>query len=304
MIVRADHASPDSRFPCWLMLLLAVLPAGCRLLRNDRSEAVAQCRQLAQRGMAAMDQGDTIAADILLREALAACPDSPEALSGYAELLKRRGEFQAALVQLDAALARAPHDAALVRRRTELLLELGRTAEAQAAAEQALDLDPRSVDAWMLMGRVCEQASQPQGAAGCWHRALGLAPEHRGALTALAHLYWRQREPHRSLSYLYALLQTYPPQEEPAELHFQIGQCYAALRRPLEASESFALAQQRGLVKATLFAAMAEAQFDAGRPALARQAAEQALALDPKDQQARRVWERLAAQGRAQTLVR
>ncbi len=304
MTVRAVNRLSARRIACCLLLLLAVAPPGCRLLGNDRSESLAQCRQLTQRGLAAMDQGDMIAADQFLRAALAACKDSPEALSGYAELLRRQGQPQQALIQLDAALVRAPQDSTLARRRAELLLALGRISEARAAAERALDMEPHSVESWVLMGRVYEQANQPQQAVACWHRALGLVPEHRGVLAALANLYWRQREPRRSLSYLYALLQTYPPQEEPAELHFQIGQCYAALRRPLEASESFALAHERGLVKAELFAALAEAQFEAGRLAQAKLAAEQALALDPADQQARRVWQRLAALGGTEALVR
>lgn len=304
MTVRTVNRLSDGRMRCCMLLLFAVVAPGCQLLGNDRSESLAQCRQLTQRGLAALDQEDMTAAEQFLRAALAACKDSPEALSGYAELLRRRGEPEQALVQLDAALARAPQDARLVRRRAELLLALGRLSEARAAAEHALDMEPHSVETWVLLGRVYEQANQPQQAVACWHRALGLVPEHRGVLAALAKLYWRQREPRRSLSYLYALLQTYAPKEEPAELHFQIGQCYAALQRPLEASESFSLAHERGLVKAELFAALAQAQFEAGRPAQAKLAAEQALALNPNDQQAQRVWQQLAALGRVEVLVR
>lgn len=304
MTARAAERLSNRRMRCCLLLLMAVVATGCRLLVNDRSDSLAQCQQLTQRGLAALDQGDITAADQFLRAAIAACKDSPEALSGYAELLRRRGEPEQALVQLEAALVLAPQDAALVRRRAELLLALGRLSEARAAAERALDMEPRSVEAWVLLGRVYEQANQPQQAVACWHRALGLVPEHRGVLAAMANLYWRQREPRRSLSYLYALLHTYAPKEEPAELHFQIGQCYAALQRPLEASESFALAHERGLMKAELFAALAEAHLEAGRPAQAKWAAKQALALDPADQQAQRVWQRLAALDNAESLLR
>jgi tetratricopeptide (TPR) repeat protein len=304
MTVWANNTLPCAHLACCLLLMVAAAATGCRMLGHDRSQAVAHCRDLTLRGMAAMEQGDLATAELLLRQALATCNDNPEVLSGFAELLSRRGDPQGALVHLDAAISQSPHNTLLLRRRAELLLALGRISDARATAEKALDLEPRSVDCWVLMGRVYEQANQPRQAAACWHRALGLAPEHRGVLAALANLYWRQREPQRCISYLYALLQTYPPHEEPAELHFQIGQCYAALRRPLEASESFTLARNRGLVKAELFAALAEAQLEVGRLAQARNAAEQALALNPEDQQARHVWQRLADSGRGESHVR
>ncbi len=72
---------------------LCALAGGCRSLANRGpvSQSVANCRQLTQQGINAMERGDWKRAESLLSRAVQTSATDAEARRNYAETLWRRG---------------------------------------------------------------------------------------------------------------------------------------------------------------------------------------------------------------------
>ncbi len=156
---------------------------------------------------AARASGDGEAAVRALREAVRLAPDAagplfglcaalldagrPEAAAvldsllerfpageGWGEIgavLVRAGKREAALVCLTRAAAAVPRPALLLQR-SALLRELGRTAEAEAALDHAVALEPRAVRGWFLLGLCRQDRHDPRGAAAAYRKALAIDP--------------------------------------------------------------------------------------------------------------------------------
>ena len=129
-----------------LAMLLVV--AGLALGIRARWNAARGEDHLAE-GRLALEQGDTDRALAEFSEAISIDPLSVEARRERARLLIRRDRWEEAVVDLDAALQRAPGDAALYVLRAETYAGMGRDLDrpdaldrAIADAEEALRLDP------------------------------------------------------------------------------------------------------------------------------------------------------------------
>ena len=88
--------------------------AGCASIRRDRgSEQVLAARQMALRGVEALQQGKNEQAEQLFSESLDLCPVEERAHRYYGELLWERGSRQAALQHMEqsAALSDGASDA-------------------------------------------------------------------------------------------------------------------------------------------------------------------------------------------------
>jgi tetratricopeptide (TPR) repeat protein len=287
---------------CGLSLLLALLAWGCRLPGREGpvSEPLATCRQLSQQGVAALERGQAAEAEQLLEQAVDACPLDAEARRHYAEALWQRGEHQKAVAQLEEAVHLAGEDPVLQVRLAEMHLAMGRTASARAAAEQALDLDPKLAAAWAIRGRLNRAAGQLRPALADLHRALGYAPNDRQLLLDVAELYRELNQPQRALATLCALADTYTPGEEPQQVLHLTGLAFLALGRYEDAVESFSAAVIRDQPTAELFHRLGEAELLAGRPGAAADAAHHALALKPGHRPSCELLERIAAAGQLQ----
>ncbi len=282
-----------------LLLLVGVLGAipacGCRLpgIGNPVPDSVAAARRYWQQGVAAMEQGEWAEAEALLAEAVKTNPGDVEARRHLATALRRRGAWAEAREHLDEALRLAPDDATLRATLAEVLLELDLTELARQEAEYALDLDPRMAAGWAARGKVMWAIGDLRQALADFQRGLGSAPNDRELLSAVASLYHEMNQPQRALAVLHQLLDTYLPDEQPAELLYEEGVAYHTLGRHEEALASFHLAAQRGEGSVKLFFHMAEAELFAGRYEDAARAAREALARDPAHRPSQDLLDRL-----------
>ena len=109
----------------WIVCVLALLASGCQLphLRAPVSQRVANCRQLSQQGIAALERGEYEQAEALLAGAIKACDADPQARRYYAEALWQRGAGHEAITQLQQAVELSGEDAELMVRLAEMQLE-------------------------------------------------------------------------------------------------------------------------------------------------------------------------------------
>lgn len=237
---------------------------------------------MSQRGLTALERKDWPAAEGLLGRAVEACPADPEARRHYAEALWHCDKPGEAIAQLDEAVRLSSDDPTLRVRAAEMRLFLGQIQAAREEVERAIDLDPKAPAAWALRGRLRRDAGAAREALADYHRALGYDPDNRQVLLEIAELYRQLGEPRRALANLQSLIETHPPGEEPQQVLYLAGLAYAALGRHGDAADSLAAARDRGRPSREILLRLAEAQLLAGRRALARSSAQQALALDPE----------------------
>ena len=94
------------------------------------------------------------------------------------------GDAAAACAAWTEALSWAPGDAALLCRRAEGQLALGRAAESLADARSAAQLRPRLAEPHVRAGIALMALERPDEAAAAFRRALELEPSHEARLTS------------------------------------------------------------------------------------------------------------------------
>lgn len=140
-----------------------------------------------------------------LRRAVAAAPEDGTARLRLATALEKAGDLEAALGELrkGAELDLPQADRAVAYHRLgELLRRQGRTAEAKASYEQALQIDPGLLDARLGLAAALGQEGRLEEALEVYARVLAEHPEHEtaraGKATVLL-LLGRNREAQREL---------------------------------------------------------------------------------------------------------
>lgn len=101
-----------------------------------------RAQEMLDRGMARREAFDFGAAEAAFDALVEYCPDYAEGYNQRAFVAFLRGDFDAALVDLDRALARQPLHVAALSGKALTLIELGREADAQDALGRALSLNP------------------------------------------------------------------------------------------------------------------------------------------------------------------
>lgn len=260
------------------------------------SEEMAACRQFAQRGQGAIEQGNWQAAEVLFAQAIKAYPEDATARRHYADVLWRRGAQREALLQAEEALRLAGDDAAIAVQVGEMHLAMGRLDDAHRLANAALDAQPQAGPAWALRARVAAREGQLETALADVHRALEYSPGDRPLLLESAELYRAMGRPGHALAALGALRETYAEGEEPARVPYLEGLALAALGRHSDAVDAYLLAMDRQTPTANLLARLAEAQLQAGNVERAAHSAQQALSLEPSHSIATAVWQQVEGQ--------
>ncbi|HEY2882932.1 MAG TPA: tetratricopeptide repeat protein [Pirellulales bacterium] len=258
---------------------------GCQMFRQQGPvpKSMAESRQLSQRGLNAMERGDTATAESLLAQAVKACPTDTEARRQYAEALWQHGDQTAAVVQMEKLLAAAPDDPLLTVRTGEMALAMGRFDDARRLANQTLDLNLNEPRAWALRGRVEQAAGQFEPALADFHRSLEFSHDDRQLLFETAELYRKLNRPQRSLSTLISLCETYGPGEEPQQVLYLEGLALSALSRQEDAADAYTLALEHGPATTELLYRLAEAQLAANKPDDCDRTLQQALTIDPNN---------------------
>jgi tetratricopeptide (TPR) repeat protein len=288
-----------------LAVLISAPAGGCLFSRaGGRSAAAQSSRQWSQQAAAAIESGHWQQAESLLQQAIEANPDDPVARARLAQTLWKRGQRQAALDEMHAARQLAPHDLGLALQAGQLFLESGELERARQAAEEALDRDPRSAQAWQLRGRAWQASGEPARALADLQHGLHYAPNDRESLRQVAEVYRTLNQPQRTLSTLQALVATYAPREEPPEIWRLQGLAYRDLGRYDDAAERLRLASAHDPSDPELLCTLAETELAAGHPERAHDAALRALSIDPSRAAARRLVEQVVSRAPATTDLR
>jgi len=289
-----------------LGMLLALLAGACRLPLRDGPvpQSLADCRRLAQQGVAALERDDQTKAENLLAQAVAACPVDAEARRHYAEALWRRGARLEAIAQLEEAGRLMDEDASLWARLAEMRLAAGQPDLALKNVQRALNLNPQLPSAWAIRGGLHRAAGQPQEALADYLRAIGYAPHDRMLMAEIADLHAQLNQPEQSLQTLQSLAETYSPGEEPSEVLYRLGLAYVAVGRPRDGAECLAQAAARGGPSSEIYFRLGEAELLAGRPAEAADAARRALVLEPRHQPSQELLQRIELARQPQSIYR
>jgi tetratricopeptide (TPR) repeat protein len=281
---------------------LAVLCAGlcgCRTLdRSPVSQSVAECRQLTQQGVNALDRGDWRRAESLLEKAVATSTSDIDARRNYAETLWNRGAKVEALAQLEAARKIGACDPGLTVRTGEMYLDMGQVNSAGQLVDEALRVDPKFAPAWALRGRISSASGKPREALADYQRSLGYAPDNYNVAILVAETYRETNQPQQALVALQTLADRFPPGDAPQQVLHMQGIALGALGRHDDAARMLSQATQRERPSADLLCHLAQAELLAGHTPRAQYALQQALALDPQHTASQALSAQMASAGK------
>lgn len=232
------------------LLVLEGLSAsgGCRLVRGrgPAPEDVVAARRLSNEALAAADRDDVTHARGLLERAVRQCPSDVDARRHYAELLWREGDRVAAVSQMKEALRLSPGDVPLSIAAGRMVLEMGLLDDADSLAGSAVQLAPKSHEAWRLHGEVARARGRAEEALADFQRALAIEPNDRDLLFETAEIYRQLGRPRRALSTLAMLEELYGPDGPPASVLALEGLALEALDRPSDAAQAYRKAVAKG----------------------------------------------------------
>jgi Flp pilus assembly protein TadD len=171
-----------------------------------------------------------------------------------------------------------------------LLMEDGKTAEAKAAFEQALRLDPKSAAAKYALASLLEKEGRSREAddllLGALADGLGEGPEKVEEIAVAA---WRMGDVSRALRLLDGVVSKQPGEPR---FHMTRGRVRIQNRDCRGAFEDFDAARKAAPESAAAHGLAGSALMCLGRPAEARRAFEQSLALDPNQPRLRELLSR------------
>jgi Flp pilus assembly protein TadD len=150
-------------------------------------------------GMLNHQRGQGEAALACLRAALQIDGSRSAALADLGLVLLTTGRCEEALASYDAALALAPNDPEFLNGRGVALARLDRTAEALASFERVLALAPVHIDALGNRGNALLKLNLPTEAIASYQAGLALCPHHARLLTNQAIALRRLDRPHEAL---------------------------------------------------------------------------------------------------------
>ncbi|WP_436850454.1 tetratricopeptide repeat protein [Streptomyces griseoloalbus] len=189
-----------------------------------------------------------------------------------------RGEYQAALTDLDRALTLTPDDARSRALRGEYLRILRRHDEAARDLERAVALDPAHDYAWASLGATRLALGDPAAALAALDRALELKPDYPWALIRRARVLRELGDPGRRLADLDRAVGLQP---DSPWAHCERGDALRAAGRDEEALAAYDLALALDPDYASAYASRGVCRFRLGRLTDALSDLDRALELDP-----------------------
>jgi tetratricopeptide (TPR) repeat protein len=274
---------------CVVLLLLPTAVGCVGFSRRLQPDDVVLARQIAQRGMDAVDAGNWQKAEDSFAQAVEVCPVDERVQARYADALWHRGARKDALEHMQEAVRLSGSEPELVVRLGEMYLETGDLQQAHNSAERVIMSGRQLASAYRLRGDVRQRQGKPDDALADYHRALAMQPQYPEVQMAIAAVYYQQDRPQRALSTLQALAGSYPSGEEPVALLYWQGLACKALNRPEQAVKHLVQAESRGLQSADLLYNLAEARQLAGDSVTAQQTYRRAVELAPNHPDAQRL---------------
>jgi Flp pilus assembly protein TadD len=110
----------------------------------------------------------------LLQAAARAAPQDPAPHLALIEHFTADGNWQAALTEVDRAIALDPENARAVRMRTAILDQLGLYRDSEISARRAIELDPRDATSYANLGNALIQQDRSQEATDACRQAVAL----------------------------------------------------------------------------------------------------------------------------------
>lgn len=276
--------------------LLLTSAAGCRAIRKHvESRQGIAARKLSRQGLEAMHEGRWNAAEELFAGALELSKLDDRAQWGMAEALWLRGEQLEAIAHMEQAVRLSGSDPQLVVRLGRMYFEVGRFEEAELQSEEALVSGRSSAEAWGLRGDILAKRGADDEALAAYHRALALRADYPEVQVAIADVYHRQGRYDRLLATLDRLRDNVAADASPIRAEMLRGMAMGELGRPREAAQCFAAIAARSPSDLEILMKLAEAEFQAGDLAAARQAVGRVMQLDPESAEGRALVARMNA---------
>lgn len=239
--------------------------------------------KLYNEGIAAFQGEDLATARTKLEAAIEKDGDLAQAHGVLALLLRDQGDQEGALAAADRALAIKPQEATALQARYDALKALGRTAEAQAAAE-AMAAAGQNVDAAKRVyndGVAAVHAEDPATALAKFEEAGRLDPNLTQAHIAVAGLYFSQQRYEEAAQAAERTLDLEPTNLKALKVRYE---SYRSLKNTEKAQEALAnLAANDPDIGPQAFRSQGVSLFNSNQMPAAIEAFEQAITIDPND---------------------
>ena len=173
----------------------------------------------------------------LLERCLELNPSFDEARQQYALVLHRQNDDAAALRQIDALLAKDPHNPSYRNLQAAILVRLGDVAQSIEIYDELLARHPQLPKIWMSYGHALKTGGREADSAAAYRRSVALRPDLGEAYWSLANLKTVRFAPTEIATMRAQLARTDLADEDRYHLHFALGK---ALEDAGEYPESFA----------------------------------------------------------------
>jgi tetratricopeptide (TPR) repeat protein len=290
----------------WCVVFILLLQAGCSTFgsRGPVSDQIVNSRELGRLGIEATHQGRWEAAESHFKQAIEINPDDFQTRRHYANALWQRGAKREAVGQMSAAARLSGGDPDILVELGHFHYEQGDLQLAEMQTSRAITARSQCVNAWALRGDIFFARGHSDQALSCYHRALACEDDCPQIRLRLAKIYQHQGRYQRALATTDVLCQSCAVGSVPADALFQRGLALKSLGRYDAAVDSLQQAHHIDRNSVEIVAALGEALWSAGRPANARLAAQQALALAPQHRASRSLLSQIEAQRAAETETR
>jgi tetratricopeptide (TPR) repeat protein len=205
-------------------------------------------------------------------------PATPAIHVRLASIAVARQDHATALAHLGAACDLAPGDPALRMQFGSILAHTGRHEDALAEFGKVTSSEPGNIQAWYFTGLAAARSGRRGVARESWQRVLRIAPEHEGALQALADLEFNAGFPRDALP-LWETLHRQQPRSLDARL--KTGECLSRLGWPRKAAELYREGLEIDPGSAELWLALGQAEEDDGNRDAAIESYVRAIGLRP-----------------------
>jgi tetratricopeptide (TPR) repeat protein len=187
-------------------------------------------------GSLRLAQGDAVAAETLLRQAVTLAPGSPEALANLAAALQALDRHQDAIDAYEQALLLRPGMTDARFAMAGCLQAIGRDQDAIVAYEAILAADPAHPEANFGIATALTRSGRTQDAAASYRAALAADPDFAEASLGLARLLIHDNNAAEAIDHLRQALDVDP---DYTDARFELGKALSSLGRDQDALTEF-----------------------------------------------------------------
>jgi tetratricopeptide (TPR) repeat protein len=162
------------------------------------------------------DLGNTGRALEILDRAAAVDPESQmgQMARQLAVQLRNQEQTSSELQRIDTALKFSPQNAALHRRRADLLLQARDYVAAEGAVRNAMAIEPEVADNAALLSRILDAKEDKPGALAAMQQAVALDPQHIDNTLSLAGLYMQAGDLEQARAHLEKVIEMAPDSDQ------------------------------------------------------------------------------------------